>query len=51
MLEHIARAPSTAQGYPTRPVRVVVGFRPWAEPMRFARIVAQKLSTISAISS
>jgi len=44
-------APALAQGYPNRPVRVVVGFPAGGPTDIIARIVAQRLSDSLASSS
>ena len=40
----LAPAPSAAQSYPSKPVKVVVGASPGGSPDVFARLIAQKMS-------
>ena len=43
MLPAMSRA-STAQDYPTRPIRLIVGFQPGTAPDIYARLIGRSLS-------
>jgi tripartite-type tricarboxylate transporter receptor subunit TctC len=40
----LAPAPAAAQGYPAKPVKIIVGTSPGGSPDVFARLIAQKMS-------
>src|SRR5712691_295344 len=39
-----APIPAAAQGYPSKPVKIIVGTSPGGSPDVFARLIAQKMS-------
>lgn len=46
LLSTLAASPALAQGYPNRPVKLIVTFPPGGTPDIYGRIVAQELSTL-----
>jgi len=43
---HAAAQARTAQDFPTRPIRIIIGFTPGGQPDIFSRLIASRLTDV-----